>query len=52
MFPPIVMTYHLITATLADLLSHQLIDPLGLIAHGGIDTRNNERHNDEPEMSR
>lgn len=36
-------TYHLITCV-ANLLAHELVDPLGLIAHVGVDAGNNERH--------
>jgi len=37
-------TYHLITACVTDLLAHQLIYPLGLIAHLGVDSGYNKRH--------
>lgn len=37
------VTYCLITSV-ANLLAHQLVDPLGLIAEGGVDSWNNEWH--------
>lgn len=39
-------TYSLITTGLTNLLPHQLIDPLGLVAHRGVDTGYNKRHDE------
>lgn len=37
------VTYCLITS-FTNLLAHQLVDPLGLITEGGVDSWNNEWH--------
>lgn len=42
-------THNFIAARIADLLAHQLVHPVGLIALGGVggDTGNDERHDDK-----
>lgn len=41
------VTHHLITTGVADLLPHQLVDPLGLAPLGGVDTRYDQRHDEQ-----